>query len=180
MNKLTKFLDTLNRKLTKKGIKAELTICGAYAIELHGFKRDEITNDIDSVTSIPDQVKDLILEVSREFSNGEKLWLNSQVSDVTMPKGYQDRLVEINHYSNIKIKVLSIEDLILLKVNAWLSRGEYTSKDFNDLVILGANEEQINKGIDFIKSTKEFSDLPHSFQLKSLELLSELKKHFRK
>lgn len=180
MNNLARFLESLNDKLNKHGIVADLVLCGAYAIELHGFRRGDVTEDIDSITSISDQIRNLILEVSKDFSNDEKLWLNSQASDLSFPKGYESRLKEVHKYSNIKIRIFSVEDLILLKVNAWLSRGEYTNKDLNDLQILGATSNDIENGIEFIKGTKSFKDLPAPFQKKSLELLDDLKKFFRK
>jgi hypothetical protein len=176
--KLKNAVGELNSRLAKRDLKIQLVICGAFAIELHGFNRSEETQDIDTHTNLKQEIQDLILEISKQFELNPN-WLNNQVSDIQLPEGAEQRMLEYREWSQITVKYLSVEDLIKMKIGAWLNRGALTDKDFNDLVLMGATKDQIENGINYVINTHQVMNLPQKFKDESLELLNALRNHFK-
>ncbi len=156
-------LNDLNHEFSQKKIKIKLIICGAFAIEMHGFSRVQETIDIDTYLRIDNEIRKIISAVG--IRNGIKSdWLNDQVSDITPPEGFEKRLVEINQWSNIFVQLMSVEDLIKMKVAAWFTRGQATTKDYEDLIVLKATRQQIVDGVEYAKKSLKYEELPLKFK----------------
>jgi hypothetical protein len=175
-NKLINALDELNSNLKARRQSIELIVCGAFAIELHGFKRRDETHDIDTHSNL-DDVQELINKVASDLGL-ENNWLNNQVSDIQLPKNAHSRLKTVSTWSHIEVKYLSVEDLIQMKIGAWLNRGHITEKDYTDLVVMKATKNQIQQGIEFVIESHKIMELPEPFKKDSLDLLQELEKNF--
>lgn len=177
-NRLMNALDELNKRLKVRKISLKVLICGAFAIELHGFQRIEETVDIDTHEKINKVITQLIKEIAVEMNLKEK-WLNSQVSDIPLPNGHAGRLMEIRRWSNIETLVLSIEDLVCMKVYAWYTRGNETTKDYEDLLAMNATKNNIEMGISYAMQTAEYEKLPEKFKRQFDEVASELRSKFK-
>lgn len=176
---LVKGLDLLNKKLKAKGIFFEIRVCGAFAIELHGFSLKRLTLDIDSHLEIKREIQELIIEVASELGL-EKSWMNDQVSDVPLPKGALNRLKQVKSWSNITTFVISTEDIISMKVSAWFTRGAVSDKDIDDLLLLNPSELEIENGIKHTLEAQGIMDLKGKFKTEALEALDDFRNIFRK
>ena len=143
-------LEKLNRELAKESMLIHLSIIGRYAFFLSGIG-SLATLDIDTVTSIDDRVIQKICEIG-ESEGLSPDWLNSNAEILPLPEGFQSRLVDGTHYSNIKIKYASRIDLIALKSAAYVSRGEDDPKDYQDLKLLKPNDFEIEAAINYIRT----------------------------
>lgn len=156
-------LHELNSELVKKQIKTQLIICGAFAIEMHGLNRSHETIDIDTYLRLNSDIKDLIYNIGLR-KKIKTDWLNDQVSDVIPPEGYECRLLRITKWSNIHVQLMSVEDLIKMKVAAWYTRGQTTTKDYEDLITMSATNEQILLGVEHTKKALGYGELPLKFK----------------
>lgn len=74
-DKLSTALFELDQELTKRQLRLEIVICGAYALHLSGYLRVEHTLDVDSITELRSvEVKKIIETVGRRLNLGP-LWL---------------------------------------------------------------------------------------------------------
>jgi predicted nucleotidyltransferase component of viral defense system len=149
MYKLEQALTLLNTKLANKNIVFDITVLGSMALYLTGFNIQRKT-DLDICNeNIKEEIKLFIIEVSQELGLA-KDWINNRASSIKpLPSEFEYRLIHINKYSHINIKVFSKEDLIKLKVNALYSRDE--TKDLEDLKSLQPTANQLDDAISYIK-----------------------------
>jgi hypothetical protein len=171
--RLEESLTLLNTKLQNKGLVFDITVLGSMALHFTGVQISRRT-DIDIYNkNIDEQIELLINEVSSELSLAPD-WINNRASSIEpLPLDYELRIKTINKFSNINLNIISLDDLIKLKVNAIYSRDEI--KDIVDLKSLHPNKEQLNQSIEYIKSQIIF----HHGQLELNKKLTELDQ-FRK
>jgi hypothetical protein len=170
-------LNLLDQELTKRSLKIEIVICGAYAIHLLGYLRSEYTLDVDSVTELnSSEVKSLIEMVGQKLGLGP-YWLNDQASTVSLPFGILSRVTHIKGWKSINASLVNRVDLIKMKASAFSIRRDQTNKDWEDLVLLHPTAEEIDSAIDFLK---ESNSPPLNSSRKILadfeETLNDLKK----
>lgn len=150
--KIEKALELLNLKLEKMNRTIEVRLVGSYAIELLGVDIGRMTEDIDPV-----RVETLDKEVINAVSLIEdKLdlpdWFDLGATTLPLPEGHEERLIEIDKYSQIKLSILSRADLISLKVYAYHQRKERTRRDLSDLKRMKPSISEILQGLEFLKS----------------------------
>ena len=106
-------------------------------------------------------------------SSGLPKWFDFSASSIILPGGYRDRLIQIQKYSHIRLKVLSIKDLIKLKVAAYYHRRDKgIVRDLEDLLSANPSRAEISEAIHFV--IKEYGEeLPSHFKK---ELVLNLKK----
>lgn len=177
MDSLSAALNELDLLLLQKKLNIEIVICGAYAIQLHGYHRQLFTYDVDSVFPIQsNEIIELIAEVGEKFGLSSK-WLNDQASSVSLPPGIFQRAKEIKKWKAIRASLIDRTDLIKMKASAFSIRRDQTSKDWEDLQLLQATKVEIADAIEFIKST---NSPPEASSQKILtefqETLSDLEK----
>jgi len=150
---LTQALDDLDLELSKSSLSLKIVICGAYAIQLHGYSRNLHTLDIDSITELNSPpILELIKSVGERFRLGPH-WLNDQASSVTLPPGILDRCQPVQNWKFIHAFLISREDLIKMKASAFSIRREVTNKDWEDLELLQPTKQEIESAIQFLKSS---------------------------
>ena len=146
-------LAQLDEELTKRSLKIEIVVCGAYALHLHGYKRSEYTLDIDSITELSSaEIKRLIELVGQNLGIGS-YWLNDQASTVSLPSGILQRATSIDRWKSIKASLVSRADLIKMKASAFSIRRDQTNKDWEDLVLLNPTAKEMDEAIEFIKKS---------------------------
>lgn len=177
MDSLTEALDLLDVLLTSQGLRVEIVICGAFAIQMHGFKRTIQTYDIDSLKEISDEeVLDKIREIGLNLGLGPR-WLNDQASTVSIPKGAINRARALTNWKSIDAKLISRGDLIKMKASAFTIRRNETIKDWNDLVLLKPTNEEIEQAIEFIIETNSPPQgAPKQIEQDFQESINDLKK----
>ena len=108
-------LDELDAVLTTNGIRLEIFICGAMAIQLQGFKRVEPTYDADTIKPIEDErILEFIAEIGD--SNGlQSNWLNDQAASVDIPEGALERSKPLGRWKSIHAVIMDRVDLIKMK-----------------------------------------------------------------
>lgn len=152
--KFSEALDRLNQKLKDAGIRIEIVVCGAVAIELLGYSLERPTDDMDSMIEISRaDVLELIAEVGLEYGLGER-WLNDQASTVSFPRGTLERAKPTGNWSHIDARVVDRIDLIATKASAFATRRDFTPKDFDDLVLLKPTVDEMEHAIQFLQSTQ--------------------------
>lgn len=154
MDKLEQAMNELNHLLKKRGLRVSVLICGAFAMEMHGLKLDRRTDDVDSATPIDPVVLDLIDEVAAKMSltrEGDERWLNDKASTVALPPKLISRAKKINKWSNIDASLADRRDLISMKVSAFFTRRDVTTKDIEDLKAVMPTNEEIEEALDFVK-----------------------------
>ena len=176
MLKLETCLSDLNQWLAEQGLTLQIAIIGRYAFYLSGFHQIA-TLDIDSVTGIEERVYEKILEIG-EYRGMKPDWLNDNAEALPLPDGFRDRLIESRQFSNIKLHYASRGDLISLKAAAYISRGEDDPKDFQDLLLLGPSEVEIESAIEFIRKyySPPAERFIEDFEGRLNELRADLKK----
>ena len=143
-------LNKLDELLKASSSRLGLTVCGAFALYLHGYHRIHQTEDIDTHEELNSKIKKLIKDISIEFELQET-WLNDQVSDIQLPTNAEKRFVHLNRWSQIDCKILSRIDLIAMKASAWISRRDITDKDYDDLVLLEPTASEIEFAVEHAK-----------------------------
>ena len=164
-------LEHLNTLLAKSGLRLELLVIGAFALQLHKFS-GQFTADVDSVWVIEnDAVRNLIAEIGRQNSLADD-WINDSASTLDLPIGMTERAELFRKYSNIDLFVASRLDLIKLKARAYLHRGELDPKDIEDLRRMRPTRPEIEEAIAFIRlsSTPPEPDLFPDFEDVILEI----------
>lgn len=151
-HKLEEALMLLDQKLKEKGLYFNIILLGSMALHFNGYSMNRKTDLDVHNKNVDESIIDAINEVSDTMSL-EPDWMNNQASTIDLPLGYESRLNDFGNYSNIKLKVLSTQDLISLKVNAIYSRS--VPKDIEDLKELSPTEEQLDIGIAYIKELIE-------------------------
>lgn len=149
---LLKALDKLDLVLSQNKLTLEIVICGAFAVQLHGFTRDEQSYDVDSLREIPKDMAKLIADIGAE-SGLQPKWLNDQASDVAIPDGAFKRATPVGSWKSIRASLVSRQDLISLKVSAFFIRRDVTEKDLGDLKIMKPSAEEIEKATEFVRVT---------------------------
>lgn len=164
-------LEKLNEKLKKENIFIEIHAIGGFALFLHNIDIQRMTVDIDNVKEISDErVKELIHEVGEE--GGQDNWFDFSASSLSLPDDYQERLVQKTGHSNINIFVLSLRDIVQLKIAAFYHRRlQGNERDLSDLIQINPTMKGVKEGLEFIRY-KHGSHLTGKF-LKELE--SDLK-----
>ncbi len=171
MSPLIECLKELNEWLSERNITIHLSIIGRFAFYLSGFQQ-VATLDIDSVTEIEEQVFEKIIEIGNRRGMKPE-WLNDSAESLPLPDGFNDRLLEANHHSNIKIRYAARIDLIALKSAAYLSRGIDDPKDYQDLLLLQPSHSEMDFAILYIK--KHFTPPAAKFLADFEETLNELR-----
>ena len=87
----------------------------------------------------------------------------------------EKRLLENNEFSNIKLSYVSRIDLIRLKVAAFYYRYPDDQKDYQDLISLKINRNELGQAIDFLKEKHLFS-IHLEFHTRYFTLLWESRK----
>ena len=152
-NLLHKALDELDSALAKKKLELDILICGAFAIQILGFKRGTYTLDVDTVIKINNpETLDLIAKVGKNHGLSPN-WLNDQASTVSAPEGLFERAKKIKRWSTINASVIDRVDLIKMKASAFSIRREETSKDWDDLKLLSPNTDEIQAAIKFLRES---------------------------
>lgn len=152
-DKLFLALEELDRQLTAESIQVEIFICGAFAIQLHGYPRALYTQDVDTLKEINSaEVLSAIKQVGEKLGLGPR-WLNDQASTVSIPEGIFDRAKPIKKWVAIKAHLIDRSDLIKLKASAFSIRRDETAKDWEDLVLLKPTQAEIEAAISFLKET---------------------------
>lgn len=152
-DKLFLALDELDRRLNAESLEIEIFICGAFAIQLHGYSRALHTLDVDTLKEISsEEVLSNIKEVGEKLGLGPR-WLNDQASTVSIPEGIFERAKPIHKWSAIKAHLIDRSDLVKLKASAFSIRRDETAKDWEDLVLLNPSPAEIGAAIRFIKET---------------------------
>ena len=150
---LFKALQLFDHRLKENNLSCRLVLCGAFAIQLHGYDRGQFTYDIDSVLPFESEgIKEIIKKIGDDLGLGDS-WLNDQAATVALPEGSLDRMIKLNSFEQIEAFILSRIDLIKMKVCAFAIRRDQTNKDWEDLVILHPSKEEIEEGIDFLIRT---------------------------
>ncbi|MGE4233503.1 MAG: DUF6036 family nucleotidyltransferase [Bacteriovoracia bacterium] len=176
IKELVDSLNELNDWLVKRQLRIKLTVIGRFAFYLNGLG-ELATTDIDTVTTLEDEVFDKILAIG--YEHGIKAeWLNDNSEGIALPDGFEKRLLEKKDFSNIELKYASRIDLICLKAAAYLSRGEDDPKDFQDLLLLKPKETEIELAISFIR--KNYSPPQPKFFPDFEERLDDLRSIYRK
>ena len=151
---LDQALDELDLQLTERSLNLQIVICGAYAIQLHGFARNLHTLDVDSITELNSPlVLDLIQSVGKKLGIGPS-WLNDQASTVTLPPGIFERSQPLHKWKSLKASLISRSDLICMKASAFSIRREVTNKDWEDLELLKPTQSEIKSAIEFLIQTQ--------------------------
>ncbi len=112
---------------------------------------------------------------------GEKIgldqWFDFGASSISIPENYQSRLIDSGlALKNLDVKILSLEDIVKLKVVAYYNRstaGEF--KDYEDLKSIKPHKQLIEDGIFFLTETYS-KNLPEKFKkefLLEVELIKE-------
>lgn len=169
-------LKILDKKLKASGKHLEIHMFGAMSLFLHGIAMKRETQDIDSVLEITDEeVISLIHEVGEEI--GLDNWFDFGANSISIPENYESRLVDAElNLKNIKVKMLSLEDIVKLKVVAYYNRsanGEF--KDYEDLKSIRPHKKLIEEGIVFLKEVYS-KHLPEKFKkefLREVKLIRE-------
>jgi hypothetical protein len=165
-------LEQLNAQLAKSGLNLELLVIGAFALRLHKIS-GQFTANVDSVRLIKNpSVRDLIADIGRVNGlNDERI--SDSAATLDLPEGMEQRATLIRKYSNIDLFVASRVDLIKLKARAFLHRGEYDSKDLEDLRRMKPSKQEIDEAISFIRltSTPPEPDLFPDFE----DVIAEIK-----
>lgn len=152
-NILDQALDELDLQLTQKALKLQIVICGAYAIQLHGFSRHLHTLDVDSIAELNSPlILELIQSVGKKLGIGPS-WLNDQASTVTLPPGIFERSQPLQRWKSIQASLISRSDLICMKASAFSIRREVTNKDWEDLELLQPTQSEMNAAIEFLNQT---------------------------
>ena len=169
-------LRILDKKLKASGKHLEIHMFGGMSLFLHGIAMKRETQDIDSVLEITDEeIINLIHEVGEEI--GLDKWFDFGATSISVPENYQARLVDAGlSLKNLDVKMLSLEDIVKLKVVAYYNRsanGEF--KDYEDLKSIKPHKKLIKEGIIFLKETYS-ENLPDRFKkefLREVELIKE-------
>lgn len=169
-------LKLLDQKLKASGKHLEIHMIGAMSLYLHGIKLQRETQDVDSILEITDEeIIDLIHEVGEEI--GLDKWFDFGASSISLPPGYESRLVDAGlNLKNLDVKMLSIPDIVKLKVVAYYNRsanGDF--KDYEDLKSIRPPAKLLTEGIAFLRETYSQS-LPERFKkefLKEVELIKK-------
>ena len=153
---------------------------GAMSLFLHGIKLLRETQDIDSVLEITDEeIIDLLHQVGEEI--GLDKWFDFGASSISLPPAYESRLVDAElNLKNLDVKMLSIPDIVKLKVVAYYNRsanGDF--KDYEDLKSIKPEARLISKGITFLRETY-FKSLPDRFKKEFLEEVELIKEDLEK
>lgn len=147
---IQKALKLLDEKLEKKSLSFTITVLGSMALFLNGYTFHRRT-DLDIYNdTVPPEISELIDEISSELSL-DKAWINNKASSISpLPFGFESRLSTLNDgYKNLKVYLLSTEDLIFLKVYALFSREAI--KDLEDLQKLNPSPIQLDNAIKYIQ-----------------------------
>ncbi len=152
-NELLKALNELDQLLFEKQLSLNILICGAFAIQLHGFSRSNHTLDVDTLIPIDQaEVLEAIEQIGKKFGLGKR-WLNDQVTTVSAPPKVLERATSLSNWKSINAYLVARIDLIKLKASAFSIRREHTIKDWEDLVLLKPTAPEIKAAIDFLKMT---------------------------
>lgn len=152
-NKLLLALDELDKHLSSKTLSLEIVICGAFAIQLHGFTRGLFTYDIDTIKKINSaELLAAIAAIGDQLGLGP-YWLNDQASTVSVPDGIFERAKPIGEWKSIHALLIDRADLIKMKASAFSIRREETVKDWEDLVLMKPTKQEIQSAISFLKET---------------------------
>jgi uncharacterized protein YhdP len=76
-------LKELNEELLKRSISIEMIIIGAYALQLHQIDIGRETRDLDNVTSLTDEVLNIIDEIAIRTGNID--WYDKGAVSITLP-----------------------------------------------------------------------------------------------
>ena len=151
---LLEALDDLDAKLVKHQLHLDIFICGAMAIQLHGFDRVEPTYDVDTVTPIHNKaVLEIIVSVGTTHGLQPK-WLNDQSSTIEIPEGAFERAKRIDRWKSIRAVLMDRADLIKMKAAAFSTRRDETLKDMDDLILMNPTIAEINAAINYVKKTR--------------------------
>lgn len=144
---LTPVADTANRVasiLNKNGL--DYVVIGGYAVHMYGYHR--YTVDVDFVVKDREYARQILLMNGFKPNRGSSMTvtdtkngvevdlLNSGKKDSPSAIPYPDtnNATEFSNSGNNVLKVVSLEELIALKLGAYLSAGAIRHKDMGDVV----------------------------------------------
>lgn len=142
-------LSLLNHYLSKRGATRTFIICGGASLILQNIIA-RTTQDIDIVAPAIDQVlRDASNDVANELDL-HKDWLNSDPKNLgkDMRSGWEERVIQVYHASNLTIFSISREDMIFSKFYAYCDR----QKDILDLVALKPSMEELERAITLTRT----------------------------
>ena len=156
---LNRLLNKLNSKLSQKGEKRKLILCGGAALILLNLEKVE-TVDVDLV----DPSRDVLLQnLAKEIATDEKSiredWLNSNASSFfkkhnPLPKNWEKRLDTVYESSHLTVKALSREDLLFTKICSHIDR----EMDEQDIKVLTHDEAMFNRAIEKVTKLKKYQN----------------------
>ncbi len=152
-DRLIRALNELDDLLSSLSLQLKIVICGAYAIQLHGFTRNLYTQDIDSLTRLDSpMILEAIQQIGKKLGLGSR-WLNDQASTVSIPDGTLERAKPLDRWKAIQASLIDRSDLVKMKVSAFSIRREETTKDWEDLELLKPTKQELDAAIDFLRLT---------------------------
>lgn len=149
-------LNLLNFYLRKHDRQARFVVSGGAAVNLLGFHKG--TKDVDVISpEIEKILREAAVYVSEE-TGAPKNWLNdfAKVYNDQIPKGWEDRIIEVFGGSNLVVMSLSRQDLLSAKLKAYVDRGF----DDEDIIALAPTDKEIETAYLFV----------NSFELSEVEL----------
>ena len=138
---IPKALSLLDKELSKKNFKADLTICGGAALILMGIVSRE-TVDVDVVAKeIPIWVLTAAKVVAKKLKCRED-WLNNKVNPLIerLPSDWEEHLITLFTGAAITVRAISRQDLISAKLHAAVERR---AADYSDLLELKPTAAEI-------------------------------------
>ena len=174
-------LEELNRWLVSRGTHLELTLIGAAALTLRGYRRPAgfESRDMDSVTDLEaSDIFEVVAEIGRVHRLGED-WLNDNSRTLPLPLGCEDRLSLVQLFSNITAWVVARGDLISLKCSAFISRGAETRRDLEDLRRMSPTPEEIQTCIVFAEQTNRPDPYKDPWKKDFEDSVAELRNAFK-
>ncbi len=118
------------------------------------------------MNEFPDCVKRCIKKLADnhpELAGFNEKWVNLGPKGLTaegLPKGYEGRLAKEQFGEKLTLHLLHRNDLMQLKLYAAVDeRGPRQQVHINDLVALHPTRDELERGIDWITTLKDFDEL---------------------
>jgi len=162
-------LALLDQALIDDGLTLRLLLGGASAMKIAGLTSRD-SRDLDNLIALSNAIIQKITEIAQRLDLDAD-WLNDQAFDIPLPSGAELRLVKLEcPLKAITIEVLSRGDLITMKVNAAVTRGE--ARDYDDLRNAVISPDEFEVAVSYIRE-KQRPDDPEfrKYQDQDIEVL---------
>ncbi len=159
---LLKALVELDDWLLKKNLQLRLDVIGGIALHLHEIDIQRATMDIDLANEITNtDVLHQIREIGRSHGLDET-WIEFPNVPVPFGSTYESHRM-FDGFSQIEVRLLALEFLILTKIAAYYDRKHIQATDAADIeAIVNAGgiftTEVLEQGIGFIRSTRRVDE----------------------